>query len=366
MDMARIPTVNLNLPKGMRPRKQKSGKTYYYLDKGGKPRKEIPLGDDYFEAIKKYADLMATNTENLVVVTLKDAIDAYFRSRFYKKLAARTKRDYKECEPKILEFFNDPPVALESLEASHIEEFMEWRGQVSERRANYEYSVISIVWNHARRKGMTNRANPCTGVPKFVLEPRDVYVDDDTYLAIYESSCDPVRDAMDLAYLTGQRPADVFKMNETDIKDGYLTLKQNKGKKKLRLKVESDLKIVIDRILARKKRNAVYSLALVCNEKGARISQDAVAKRFRKIREKVIINHPKLGELLRNFQFRDLRAKSATDIFDVTGTEDDSQKLLGHSDKKTTAIYIRSIIGQEANPTTTSNKVRSAIVSRVS
>ncbi len=51
--MGRKPTVNLNLPKGMRSRKQRSGHIYYYYDLGGKPRKELPLGDDYPLAVKK-------------------------------------------------------------------------------------------------------------------------------------------------------------------------------------------------------------------------------------------------------------------------------------------------------------------------
>ncbi|WP_143860923.1 hypothetical protein [Nitrosovibrio sp. Nv4] len=55
-----------------------------------------------------------------------------------------------------------------------------------------------------------------------------------------------VRDAMDLAYLTGQRPADTLKMRETDIRDGMLVVKQRKsvrdGKagKVLRLRLNDD------------------------------------------------------------------------------------------------------------------------------
>lgn len=365
MDMARIPTVNLNLPKGMRKRKQRSGKTYYYLETGTDKRKEISLGDDYYEAIKKYADAKQTNTESVAVLTLKDALTAYFKSRKYLDLAERTRDDYKACEPKILEFFNDPPAVLETIEASHIQEFMEWRGAESKRRANYEHSVISIAWNYARRKGLTNKPNPCEGVPKFELKARDVYVDDDVYLAVYEMSCDPVRDAMDIAYLSGQRPADVFKMDETAIKDGFLKIVQNKTKAKLRLRVEADLKIVIDRILERKRKNPVYSLALICDEKGKRITQDAIAQRFRKIRKKVITKYPKMAPVLRNFQFRDLRAKSATDIFEKEDIKR-AQTLLGHTDPETTEIYVRSVSGQQVSPTLASTKIRSAIISRAS
>lgn len=361
--MGRSPTVNHNMPKGMRPRRQKSGKVYYYLEVYKEKRTEIPLGDDYLEALKKYAEYKGARPEDMVIVTFKDAMDAYFKSRYFLKLATRTQTDYLACQTKLLEFFNDPPASLESINASNIESFMEWRGANSQRRANYEYSVFSIIWNYARRKGMTNKANPCEGVPKFVLEPRDVYVEDDIYLAIYEMACEPVRDAMDLAYLTGQRPADVFKMDETVIKDETILVKQNKSRKKIRLRIEGDLKVVIDRILARKKKNAVYSLALVCNEKGARITQDAVAKRFRKIRTRVITKYPQMASELGKFQFRDLRAKSATDIYEEIDAQS-AQHLLGHSDVKTTDIYIRSINGKEVSPNIANDKIRRAIISR--
>ena len=39
---------------GFRARPQKSGKVYYYFDTGSKPRREIPLGSDYREAVKKW------------------------------------------------------------------------------------------------------------------------------------------------------------------------------------------------------------------------------------------------------------------------------------------------------------------------
>lgn len=41
----------------LRERKKPSGKTYYYYDTGGKPRREIPLGNNYGLAIMKYAEL---------------------------------------------------------------------------------------------------------------------------------------------------------------------------------------------------------------------------------------------------------------------------------------------------------------------
>ncbi len=80
--------------------------------------------------------------------------------------------------------------------------------------------------------------NPCAGI-KGKKAGRDVYVEDDVFLAIWEKADATLRDAMDLAYLTGQRPADVLKLAETDIKDGTLPVRQGKTGAKLRMPTAS-------------------------------------------------------------------------------------------------------------------------------
>jgi len=92
--MGRVPTKNLNLPKGMRARPQKSGKIYYYLDLGGKPRKEIPLGDDYAIAIKKWAELSENILPASAQVTFRMVWERYAKNNM-NDLSISTKRLYK-------------------------------------------------------------------------------------------------------------------------------------------------------------------------------------------------------------------------------------------------------------------------------
>lgn len=54
--MGRPKSTNDNLPPYMRKRIRKYA-TYYFLDTGAKPRIEIPLGKDYFAALRKYAEI---------------------------------------------------------------------------------------------------------------------------------------------------------------------------------------------------------------------------------------------------------------------------------------------------------------------
>lgn len=56
-----------------------------------------------------------------------------------------------------------------------------------------------------------------------------------------------VADAMDLALLTEQRPADVLKIRRTDIRDGARWIVQNKTEARLDIEVTGDLADVIDR-----------------------------------------------------------------------------------------------------------------------
>src|SRR6185312_7037927 len=92
--MGRRPTVNKNLPSGMRARRR-GDVTYYYYDAGGKPRREIALGTDYPMAVKKWAELeIDASPKHLQLITLKYASNKYLCSKEYKAKAPQTQADY--------------------------------------------------------------------------------------------------------------------------------------------------------------------------------------------------------------------------------------------------------------------------------
>lgn len=80
----------------------------------------------------------------------------------------------------------------------------------------------------AREWGLTAKEDPCQGVRKNREKPRDFYANETVWAAVYKEAEPELKDAMDLAYLTGQRPADVLAMHKDDIRDGYLVVEQNK------------------------------------------------------------------------------------------------------------------------------------------
>ena len=134
---------------------------------------------------------------------------------------------------------------------------------------------------------------------------------------------------MDLALLTGQRPADVIKLKRTDIRDGALWIVQNKTGARLGIEVTGELAAVIARISERPRR--AISAYLIQDEDGQPLSSFALRSRFDKARTQAGVN----------FQFRDIRAKAATDTGDLAH----SQSLLGHKNREMTEHYVKTWVG---------------------
>ncbi len=117
---------------------------------------------------------------------------------------------------------------------------------------------------------------------------------------MFEAADEVTCDAMELAYLTGQRPADLLKLARTDICDGAIRLQQNKTNKRLRIAIEGQLAQLIGRRLTKRtaKPGKVRSLALVCNEKGEALAALALRSRFDKARKKLRKLHENEGSMI--------------------------------------------------------------------
>lgn len=354
--MGRKPTKNKNLPPGMRARHR--GKvTYYYYDHGGRPRREESLGTDFVLAVKRWSEIEQAEMPKMLAPTIKDALDAYMRDVL--PTNAPSSQAAKLVQIGLLkEFFDGAP--LDDIEPTHVKQYMHWRHKKAVEwyrsknrpvppsagyiRANRDVEVLSHMFNFAREIGMTKAANPCLGIKVNKESGRDVYIEDDIFRRVYELADQTTRDAMDLAYLCGQRPQDTINYDERHIRNGFLHIDQGKTGKKLRMEVSGELKAVIDRIRARKSGYKVVSTALVVNEKGQRMLLDTLQRRFRVARRAA-------GVKDEDFQIRDLRAKAGTDKTDSSGDIRQAQKQLGHSSVTMTEHYVRNRRGDKVKPT---------------
>lgn len=323
----------------------RSGTTYYFYDSGGKPRKEIPLGKDYGLAIMRYAELERDRTADTIarqVITFDYVATQYLIQVVPTKAPATQTKNRQELA-KLREFFNDPPGPLEAIQPIHVRQYLRWR-QAAPVRANREKALLSAIWNFAREMGYTALANPCSGVKGNKETGRDVYIEDALYDAVYAVADVGLQDAMDLAYLTGQRPGDTLRMDERDIKDGHLAVRQAKTGAKRRIEVIGELAALIERIKARKASHKVRSTRLIVAEDGTPMTASMLRGRFDKARERAKI--PKA-----DFQFRDLRAKAGTDKAESSGDILKARDQLGHTTVVMTEQYIRDRQGKKVTPT---------------
>lgn len=332
--MGRKPTRNLNLPTRMRAR-VRNGTTYYFYDAGGKPRKEIALGTDYVLAVRKWGELhQATPT---VQITLAWVAAKYLASPQFEDVGFGTQDDYRYAIDGLLKSFADAP--MDGIKPSHVQLHLDRRTagdkdagvKASRHRALREKAVLSMLFAWAQARDFCTN-NPVAAIKTKRLPGRkNVYIEDDMLESVYKHASPALRDAIDLAFYTGQRPGDVLQMSETDIRDGVLTFGQDKTGRPMRIAVQGDLAKLVDRMLERKRKFAVRPLQLLVDELGKPMTKPKLRTRFEAAREKAGIDGAA-------FQFRDLRRKAAADLRDQVNIEA-SQQLLGHSSVTMTEHY---------------------------
>lgn len=340
--MGRKPTKNTNLPPQMRARRR-GAKIWYYYDTGGKPRKEIALGNDLAIALIKWKELHIDDTfKHPQVTTFRYIAERYIKDVMPTKAILTQRSNLKEIGW-LYKFFDNPPAEIDKIQPIHIRQYLDWRK--AKVRANREKALFSHIFNKAREWGYTSQPNPCAGIRGTSESGRkNVYIEDELYDSVYRAASKPLQDAMSLAYLTGQRPSDVLKMSERDISNNALNISQKKTGKKLRISIEGELLDLINKIQNRKSRYQIRSFNLIVDEKGQPFTYAMLRKHFDKARKIAGIEKE-------DFQFRDLRAKAGTDKAESSGDIRQAQKQLGHSNVTMTEHYTRNRRGDKVTPT---------------
>lgn len=337
--MSGIRTKNRHLPPHMaiRTYTNSRGQTwtgYYYQgirDAEGR-RKLIPLGSDLSVALRKWAEIEGkpTVSEN----ALKNIYAKYIKwaeQRDISGLSLVSIRDYKAHWKMLSKVFADAPI--DQIQPSHIIRYFDARE--SKIRGKKEIKFLSTLFNWAKARGYAQGVNPTTGVTRQmkVQTKRTIYVTDTDFALVRKNAIQPVQDAMDIALLTGQRPADVFKMRWTDIENGILTVNQNKTGQTVHIAINGQLKKTLAAI-----RKRPYLSPWIINNHGKKLSDITFRRAFTDARDKAEAEAKETGIPFQRFQFKDLRAKAATDSENHT----QAQKLLGHKHAATTDIYRRN------------------------
>jgi integrase len=324
--MGRKRTINHDLP----PRMSLKGKTYYHVSTDA-PRKWTKLDQDLSIAKRLWAEIEGEKPDPNNCTF--HGIATRYRKEVFPTKAIRTQRDNEIELARLEAVFGAMPI--DAIKPYHIKRYLDERGKTAKVRANREKSLFSHIFNFAREYGYTNNPNPCAGVKGHREIGRNRYIEDEEFFAVWKHAHYTVQDTMDLAHLTGQRPADLLKINRGEIRDGELCLVQNKTGKFLRIAVVGELQALIKRILSREHR-VMGGDALLQDGNGQRLTYGALRTRFDRARKAAKVN----------FQFRDIRAKTATDSDNLAH----AQKLLGHKSRSMTEHYTRYRKGEKVNP----------------
>lgn len=287
----------------------------YWIVKKGKWRK---LGHDLHTALQEHARIISV-PENGVPALIDKAMPAIIEGK-----SESTKKQYANSAELL-------KVALaehrpDQLKHADIVQIMDG---FSDKRAiaNRMLTVLRLVYKWALNRRIVEH-DPTVSVDRYKQTPRDRLITPQEYRAIYAHCPDWLQVVMDLCYLTGQRIGDVLKMERGHLQEKGIFVEQEKTGKRLIVGWTPDLEAVIER--AKTLPSSVASVRyIIATRAGKPRAHTNVWRAFKAAAEKAGVE---------NVTLHDLRAMSGTEA-ERQGM--DPTALLGHTDRRTTQIYLR-------------------------
>ena len=228
------------------------GREYLYFNTGkknanGQPIRTPlpPMSSPSFWA--SYATMKAARDRRVKPhYTIASACDAYEKSADYKRKAESTKRLYDYSIRLIRGALGKAPI--NDLKRHHIQKVLD-NGLPSPSMHDPFLAVLGVVYRQARRDGKTD-LRPTADFEKRKGGSHDPWPDG-VLDAGLKSEHARTRLAVHLLYFTGQRIGDVCKMQWADIRDGSISVVQQKTGKRLWVPLHSELRGELDRTVKR-------------------------------------------------------------------------------------------------------------------
>ncbi len=293
--------------------------SYRYISPDGQSHLLAKRGaslSDIEEALKR----VITKDE----ISLEYFCDIYFASRRFRGLRPATQEAYRwNSKMPIQAFKGDASMIL----PANIGEYMDIRGEVHRVAANHELRFLRQVFQHAVRVGLmesdpTRDIKPIAATREERKQARRRYVTDEMYQTVYALCPAWGQVAMELAYCTGCRPADVISLRWDQI-DSSILIEESKTGQVYAKELSARILTALNRL----ERKGPY---VITNSLGRRYSS---VRSWRTSWRTWVKKAPEDMQ----FQFYDLRRKAITDH------EGDKQGFSMHQSARMLGIYDLSV-----------------------
>lgn len=280
--------------------------SYFFVDRNNKWHN---LGKDFHQALIRYAEV---NSAAYVVSRMGHVMDRFVKEEF-PKLAVRTRKDrIKEIDNLRKVFGGMRP---DDITTRQIYQYMDLRK--AKVRANRERSTLSRLFECAIRWGIATK-NPCRDVRPNKETPRDRYVTDEEFWAVYEIAPTVIQLAMLIALTTGAAQGIIINLTLRDCQEDGLHIPMRKNGKAVILEWTPELRELIER--CKSIRTTIKSVYLIHNRQGQRYTSEGFKAMWQRVMRRAMGQPTYKGQkeahpavITERFTFHDLRAKSASD-----------------------------------------------------
>lgn len=310
-----------------------SVRVHYYAWRGG-PRMSAKPGTEAFAL--EYARLKEAATASKVD-TLERLIDHFTGPEDQWKpdflaLAESTRRDHLYAFGIIKKEWPRLPVKLTQQKGMKAM-IRAWHRSFADnpRKADKLLFSLSKVFSYAIDDELIEK-NPCTGIERLYHGSRRESIWTPAQVSLFRSAA-PAHMLLpfEIAILTGQRQGDILALSWKDYDGEYLKLKQGKGGKRVKIKVHSRLKAMLDAM----PRDAIR---ICLNSRQRPWTKDGFKTSWGKLCDRIGIE---------DVTFHDLRGTFITERRREGSTADQIASMSGHSKAEVSAVLEKHYLADD-------------------
>lgn len=329
-------------------RKRDDGKTRYYWQPNDALRKagwkQERLEDDYGRALKQAEDINAAVDEWRLAGaggkpsiarpgTVDAMIASYKKSRRYNRLAEKTSADYDHYLELISQWAGDEAAA--AITAKMVQDLYATIRDKKPRKAMYLIQVLRLLFKHGENESLIPKNSNPASKPEIEYKAAKGVIWSPAAVAHFVATADRMKHyAMGTAVMLdewwGQRLGDVVTMQESAIRDGFVTIVQSKTGAGAIL----DLKELpaahrarVDRQLQRNHARKIVGLNFLQQRNGLAYTVEGFQTQFYRIRDEAAKTMPEIKKLV----FKDLRHTAVTRLAEAGVDVPGIASITGHS-----------------------------------